>query len=280
MRIAALAGAIALSAAVVLLFLRIWGDLAVPLQVGILLSAPLAAVALTETAYRFDRTRHFVFLAAVIACAAIVLDVMLIGDIFAMTDSPNALGVWAAFALLIGYGYRLRLPVAIGLVLAIAFAAGALLAWRGLEWKEFGERPELLLPLAVAVAGASGSGARRFAPTYRMVGLFALFASLWALSVAADLSVLSWTAGHVKATYQVLGFASAAAAVAIGLQRDWHDTTNLGAAAFLVFLYTKFVQWWWDWMPAYLFFFAIGGISIALILALNRARTALVARAS
>ena len=170
-------------------------------------------------------------------------------------------------------------------MLAIAYAAGGLLAWRGLEWKEFGQRPELLLPLAAAVvcagvASASGSAARRFAPTYRMVGLFAWFAALWALSVAADLSVLSWTAGHVKATYQVLGFASAAAAVAIGLQRDWNDTTNLGAAAFIVFLYTKFVQWWWDWMPAYLFFFAIGGISIALILTLNRARTALVARAS
>ena len=284
MRIASLAGAVALSAAVVLLFFRIWGDLSATQQVGILLSAPLVGVALTEAAHRFDRSRHFVFLAAVIACAAIVLNVMMVGDIFAMTDSPNALGVWAAFALLIGYAYGLRLPVAAGLGLAIGYAAGALLAWRGLDWKEFGRRPELLLPLAAAIAcigAATADGpARRFAPTYRMVGLFVLFASLWALSISVDLSVLSWTADHVKALYQVLGFATAAVAVAIGLKRDWNDTTNLAAAAFLVFLYTKFVQWWWDWMPAYLFFFTIGGISIVIILVLNRARTALVARTS
>jgi hypothetical protein len=129
------------------------------------------------------------------------------------------------------------------------------------------------------VATAAGPG-RRFAPTYRMVGLFVLFASLWALSMGAELSLLTWTAAHVKATYQVIGFAATAAAVTIGLRRDWSDTTNLSAVAFLVLLYTKFVQWWWDWMPAYLFFFTIGGISIAIILVLNRARTALVARAS
>ena len=196
----------------------------------------------------------------------------------------GAVALSAAFALLIGYAYGPRLPVAVGLGLAIAFAAGALLAWRGLEWKEFSQRPELLLPLAAAVVCigvATGAGAgRRFAPTYRMVGLFVLFAALWSLSISVDLSVLSWTNDHVKATYQVLGFATAAAAVAIGLKRDWNDTTNLGAVAFLVFLYTKFAQWWWDWMPAYLFFFTIGGISIAIILVLNRARTALAARAS
>lgn len=284
MRVASLAGAVALSAAVVLLFLRVWGNLSTTLQVGILLSAPLVCVALTEAAYRFDRSRHFVFLAAVIACAAVVLNVMMVGNIFAMTDSPNALAVWAAFALLIGYAYGLRLPVAVGLALAIVFAAGALMAWRGLEWKQFGERPELLLPLAAAVAGigaATASGpTRRFASTYRLVGLFVLFASFWALSIGAGVSVLSWTNDHVKATYQVLGFATAAMAVAIGLKRDWHDTTNLAAAAFLLFLYTKFVQWWWDWMPAYLFFFTIGGISIAIILVLNRARAAVAARAS
>src|SRR5712671_4291625 len=145
MRIASILGALALSAAVFLLFYRFWGRLSTAVQVALLIAAPLVSVALTEIAHRFDRTRHFVFVAAVIACACIFMNVALLGDIFAMSDSPNALAVWAAFALLIGYGYGLRLPVAAGLGLAIAFAAGSVLSWQGIDWKALEERPELLL---------------------------------------------------------------------------------------------------------------------------------------
>lgn len=277
MRIAAVMGAIALSAAVFLLFYRVWGALTTTLQVAILTTAPLAAVALTEIAQRFDRSRHLVFIAAVIACAAIVMNVMLVGDIFAMTDSPNALAVWSAFALLIGYGYGLRLPVAVGFALAIAFAAGTTLAWRGIEWKEFVLRPELLLPFSGVVFAAGSTRAaripQRFAPTFRMVGLAVLLGALWVLSIDGHLSALVWSETRVKAVYQVLGFITAGLAIAAGLRRSWNDAANIGAVAFVVFLYTKFFQWWWDWMPAYLFFFIVGAVAIAIILVLRRVRT-------
>jgi predicted membrane protein DUF2157 len=276
MRIASLFGAIALSAAVFLLFYRIWGRLTTTVQVSVLMGAPLASLALTEVAHRFDRTRNFVFVAAVIACACIVMNVALLGDIFAMTDSPNALAVWAAFALLIGYAYGLRLPVAAGLGLAIAFAAGSILSWRGVTWSAFEQRPELLLPsaavaLSIGAMFTSGSN-RRFAPTYRIVGLIVLLGSLLALSTEASLSVLPWGETTVKALYQVCGFAASAGAIAIGLNRGWAETANIGAVSFIVFLYTKFYQWWWDWMPAYLFFFIVGATAIAIILMLRRLR--------
>jgi uncharacterized membrane protein len=98
MRIASLVGAIALCAAVFLFFYRIWGWLSTPAQVALLVLAPLAAIAATEAAHRFDRGRHFVFIAALIACACFVLNVMMIGRIFAMTESPNAVGIWSAYA--------------------------------------------------------------------------------------------------------------------------------------------------------------------------------------
>jgi hypothetical protein len=284
MRIASILGAIALSAAVFLLFYRIWGRLETIVQAALLIAAPLVSVAFTEVAHRLDRTRHFVFVAAIIACACIVMNVALMGDIFAMTDSPNALAVWAAFALLIGYGYGLRLPVAAGLGLAIAFAAGSILSWRGMDWRAFEQRPELLLPLAVAVfaigVAARAESTRRFVPTYRIVGLLVLLGSLWALSSEASLSVLPWAATTVKAAYQVCGFAASAAAIAIGLNRAWAETTNIGAASFVVFLYTKFYQWWWDWMPAYLFFFIVGATAIAIILVLRRLRASAVIEAT
>jgi hypothetical protein len=193
-----------------------------------------------------------------------------------MTDSPNALAVWAAFALMIGYGYRLRLPVAVGSGLAIAFAAGSMLSWRGFAWKQFEQRPELLLPIAaivfaIGLAPEAGS-TRRFALIYRMVGLFVLLGALWALSTDAELSVLAWGETTVKALYQLCGFAASTAAIAIGVRREWPETTNIGAGSFVVFLYTKFYQWWWDWMPAYLFFFTVGVIAIAIIAVLRRVR--------
>src|SRR5437764_11520599 len=137
MRIASVVGALALSAAVFLFFYRIWGLLATPWQVAVIVAAPLVGVGVTEIAARVDTTRHFVFIAALIACAGIVLNIVMLGDIFAMTDSPNALLVWALFALAIGYAYGLRLPVAAGLALAMAFVAGSNLAWRGIDWKSF-----------------------------------------------------------------------------------------------------------------------------------------------
>jgi hypothetical protein len=42
----------------------------------------------------------------------------------------------------------------------------------------------------------------------------------------------------------------------------------------VIFLYTKFFDWWWEWMPKYLFFLVIGLVAILLLLILKRLRTA------
>ena len=51
---------------------------------------------------------------------------------------------------------------------------------------------------------------------------------------------------------------------------------NLGAIAFVVFLYVRLHSWWWHWMPKYLFFFLIGLTAIGLLLIFRRLRTRLV----
>jgi len=42
----------------------------------------------------------------------------------------------------------------------------------------------------------------------------------------------------------------------------------------VLFLYTKFYQWWWGWMPKYLFFLLIGLTAILALLILKRLRKA------
>lgn len=277
MRVASIVGAVALSAAVYLFFYRFWGELSIAAQTAILVAAPLFGIALTEVASRVDKTRHFVFIASLIACACIVLNVSTLGALFAMTDSPNALLVWALFALAIGHAYGIRTPAAAGLVLLIAFSASSIVAWGGHEWTETLRRPEAWLPLSMIIAavGAMHLATARsdlFAPVYRSVGLAAMLLALWSLSIEASFSALPWSEAVVKGSYQVIGFLAAGGAVAVGIRRRWSEWVNIGGAALVIFLYTKFVQWWWDWMPAYLFFLVVGLISVGLILVLRRAR--------
>jgi hypothetical protein len=66
--------------------------------------------------------------------------------------------------------------------------------------------------------------------------------------------------------------AGGAAAIWFGTRRNWKETVNLGAAAFLIFLYIRLAEWWWDWMPKYLFFLLVGLISVGLLLAFRFVR--------
>jgi len=68
------------------------------------------------------------------------------------------------------------------------------------------------------------------------------------------------------------GVLMAAGAIAVGIRRRWAGVTNLGATFFVLYLYTKFFDWWWDWLPKYLFFLLLGLIAIGLLLVLQRLR--------
>jgi len=46
----------------------------------------------------------------------------------------------------------------------------------------------------------------------------------------------------------------------------------------MVFLFMKFVDWWWDWMPKYLFFLTLAATSLIVLGILRRLRGALSVR--
>jgi len=41
---------------------------------------------------------------------------------------------------------------------------------------------------------------------------------------------------------------------------------------FILFLYTKFFDWWWEWMPKYIFFFILGLSSLLALIVFKRIR--------
>ncbi len=74
--------------------------------------------------------------------------------------------------------------------------------------------------------------------------------------------------------YQVFGFLAAGLAIWAGIRRRWNDVTYTGVAAFTLLLYIKALDWWWDWMPRWLFFLVLGGIAVAVMLVLGRVKAA------
>jgi hypothetical protein len=103
MRIVSLLGAIALSAAVVLFFLRIWGFVPPAAQIAIVSVAPVVLVAAASFAARVEKTRYFTSLLAILAFACFVLDVSVVGAIFNSKPSAQPFLVWGAFALALAY---------------------------------------------------------------------------------------------------------------------------------------------------------------------------------
>jgi uncharacterized membrane protein len=278
MRIASLVGAVTLSAAGVFFFNRVWGLLSTPSQLGVLMAAPLVLLGSVEFAARREKTLYVASILAVVATAAFILDVSVVGAIFNMRPSPYAFALWAAFALIVAYRYGLRLLLAAGLALAMAFACALAASVAGLDLQVFPARPEPLLPLgAAAIAAASLAPNRRragFPETWRLTGSIALLVPLIFLSTWSGVfSYFHWPERVLGPVYDVAGFALGAAVVWLGIRRGWRETVQVATAFLVVFLFAKCFDWWWDWMPRYLFFLLLGGLAVAVLIVLGRVRS-------
>jgi hypothetical protein len=276
MRIASFLGALALAASVFFLFYQFWGLFSTAVQVVILLLAALGTLAGTVWVQGRDATGYFTKLAAMVAFACFVLNIVMLGQIFNITPSDKALLPWALFALLLAYACDLRLLLAAGVLCLVAFVSARTGTWSGMYWLHFGERPENFFPAALALFLVPlvwrhdrfvGFGA-----IYRVFALLTLFLPMLVLANWGQASYLDLDHGVVEGFYQVLGFTLSAAAVWLGVRRHWPEVVNTGVTFFVIFLYTKFFDWWWDTMPKYLFFFVLGLTAMLFLIALRRLR--------
>jgi len=276
MRIASFLGAVALAASVFFLFYQFWGWFPTWAQVAILLAAAVGSLVATFLIQRRDPTGYFTKLAAMVAFACFVLDISMLGQIFNMTPSDKALLPWAALAFLLAYTCDLRLLLAAAILCLIGFVAARTGTFCGLYWLYFGERPENFLPAAVLVFSVPQVVDHRrfagFAATYRVFGLLALLLPVLALAHWGNGSYLALEPSFIEGAYQVLGLVLSGAAIAYGVRRHWPEVVNTGVTFFVIFLYTKFYDWWWDWMPKYLFFLVVGMTAVLLLVVFRRLR--------
>jgi uncharacterized membrane protein len=276
MRVASFFGALALAASVFFLFYQFWGLFPTAVQVGILLAAAFGTFLAAMLLHTRESTEYFTKLAAMVAFACFVLDIAMLGQIFDITPSDKALLPWGAYALLLAYACDLRLLQAAGVLCLGAFVAARMGTWSGMYWIHFGERPENFFPAAIATFAVPLFIDHRrfygFDAIYRVLGLIGLLLPVLVLSNFGEISYLDIDHKVIEGAYQVLGFAVSAAAAWLGTKRDWPDTVNTGVVFFVIFLYTKFYDWWWEIMPKYLFFLVVGLSAVLLLVVFKRLR--------
>jgi uncharacterized membrane protein len=279
MRIASTLGGLALCAALVLFFNHFWGEFGTSAQVMVVIAAPFIALAGTEFAARRERTLYFAGLMALLTLAAFVLNLAVIGRVFNVTSTENALLAWSALGLALAYRYGLRLLLFLGLGLLLTYVAAAFTARFGHHWLEFDDRPEhfgamglVLFAFPLVVRHARHGD---FPPVYRLAGALSYFIAVLALCEWGAHSYLPFDKDTIEMAYELVGLATAAGAIWLGIARQWDGVVNTGSLFFVIFLFCRLYHWWWHSMPNYLFFAVIGAIAIVLVVAFKRVRAGL-----
>lgn len=277
MRIASFLGALALAASVFFLFYQFWGRLDTAIQVLVLILAPLVTFVATLVIAEQEKTGYFAKLTGLVAFACFILNLSMLGQIFNITPTDNALVVWAALALLIAYACDVRLLLAMGIICVIAFISARTGTWSGVYWIHFGERPENFFPAAIFIFLVPQFIKHQrfwgFEAVYRVFGLLTAFIPILILSYWSEGSYLDWDGDIVEGFYQLAGLLLSGSMIWLGIRQHWAHVTNTANVFFVIFIYTRFFDWWWEIMPRYLFFLVIALTAILFLFVFKRLRS-------
>jgi uncharacterized membrane protein len=276
MKIASFIGAIGFAASAFFLFYQFWGRFGTKIQVAILIAAPLLAMTATLVASDKEKTGYFAKLFGLLSISCFVLNLAMFGQIFNINPSPNAFLVWAVFAFLLAYAADARLLLVAGIISFSAYLSAQTGTWGGCYWIHFGERPENFFPAALILFLVPLIPHHRFsgfAVIYRVFAMLGFFIPALILANWGTISYLPLSSGVIEPIYQASGFIVSGLAMWLGIRRNWPDVVNTGNVFFAIFLYTKFFDWWWEWMPKYLFFLLVGLTAVLMLLIFKRLRT-------
>ncbi len=278
MQIASFFAALALTAAVYSLVSRFWGRLDLPLQATLLCAFPLIALVGVELAAQRERTLYISSIFALVAYGTYWLAIFVLGELLSVPVPAVALWGGALFGLSLAlpYGFRVLLGIAL-LALLLALSASMFQA-AGVPWTATLEFPEPLTAAAfllLIVAPRFGAIHRPFARVTRVVAFSVGFLGLQLLSMAGPASLLPVPARVSELIYQGVILLASVSALVVGVRRQWRETVYIAAGSLTVFLFGRFVDWFWDAVPRFVFFLLLAGIAFAWLLALRRLRTRL-----
>ncbi len=275
MKVVSFLGAVALAASIFFLFYKFWGNFSTIAQVVILLASPALGLLATMLAAKKEKTGYFSKLFGLVALASFILNISMFGQMFNIAPSSNAFLIWGIFALLLAYAFDARLLLAAGIICIAGFMSAQAGTWGGGYWIHFGERPENFFPVAILLFITPYLPHNKFSgfdKIYRVFAMLLFFIPVLILSNWGRVSYMNFTKETVEALYQIIGFSCSSIAIWYGIRKSFQEVVNTGNVFFAIFLYTKFYDWWWDWMPKYLFFLLVGLSAILVLLILKRLR--------
>lgn len=275
MRLASFFGAATLTAAIASLVDAVWGLLELPMQATLLCLFPLASLVGVELSARRERTLYIASLFATVAYGTYWIGVVVLSDLVNLPLSP--LPIWAGvfFGLALALAYGFRLVLAASLLALVVAVGGSMFQGAGIPWTIVFQRPDLgtflsfgLLLLARPLMRIDPS----FGPATRLTALVPGFIGLLLLSSLGDMSLFPASNDTVQIFYQAVTFVTAVTALAIGVRRQMAEVVRPAATALSLFLLIRFVDWFWDALPAYAFFFALAAVAFGWLLVLRRIR--------
>lgn len=278
MRIASTLGAVAFALGVFLFFEYYWDTFSTTLQVALLTAAPFLGWAMSEFVAHRYKTTHYTSLAVLVAVACFVADLFIVGRIFNVTPSPNALLAWGLFGLVLAYRHELAVVMGLCLIALMTFAGSFLTSLAGFAWPEV-QVPEfylgagvlcLVLPL-VARWPAIG----RYRHVYVFVGLLQTYGVLEWLVLSQSQSLLPLSSSATEWLYLAIAFIAGGVAIQQCIRREWAAGTYLSAVFLVVLMLHKYYDWFWDELPHFLFFLVLGVIAVAIIASLRKLRSVL-----
>lgn len=275
MRVVSFFGALALTAAIYSLVSRFWGRLDLPVQATLLCAFPLVALVGVELAAQRERTLYF---ASIFALAAFGTYWLAAIELSALLNVPvTPLVVWggAVFGIALALPYGLRVILGGGLVAFVVALAGSTFQFAGIPWTATFEFFEIITAIALALpllARPVQRVAPALAAVIRLVGFGIGFAGLFFLSMSSRASLLPISGRLTEFIYQAIMFLVCVVTLAVSIRRQWLETVYLTTAALAVFLFGRYVDWFWDAIPRYLFFLLLAGIAFAWLIALRRLR--------
>jgi len=275
MRIASLLGAAALVAAVTALVDSFWGRLSLAAQVTLLAAFPLIALAGVHVAAERERTRY---VAGLFALVSVGTAWFAMGTIPRLLDlPPSALLLWpaAAYGIAVAMSYGFRLVFALAMAVAAVAMSSTFFVAGGVPWPTVFERLEpLAASTAVLLAGSRhlsplGEG---FEEAARHTALVLLLGALLGLSNLSGVSLLAFAPGTCRILYQAVFVLTAIVLIWRALVAGDTRGVRVIAVALALFLLVRYVDWFWEALPAWAFFLVLAGLAFVSIASLGRLR--------
>lgn len=275
MVLASLFGAATLILSIYSFVERAWWGMDLPAQTTLLTMFPLIALVGVEVAARRDRTRYVAAGFALVACATAWLAVAMIARLL---DLPFAVlmlwpGILVGLGVALSYGFSLVFGVS--LAAATLAIAGAFFASGGVPWTAALMRLEPLMItslLLAAVGGRFEAAGDGFGQVARVVGTTIGLASVLALSFNGALTLLPLSRSVAEGAYQVGMVAASVLIIGSGLRRRQQLLVTVAAILFAVFLLARYFDWFWDVLPAWLFYLILAALAFASLALLQRLR--------